>query len=424
MTLPQVVGFASGAFLLATGIAMLAARPRREGSTFFTLFVMAWGLEITLFNVAGLEIAEGLRGPMFVFALGLILLETVFLVHFIGRFSRREGPLAWSWAAGAGGLVLALLFAWSPDLFLDGLSFTTLGVLAIIVPNFAAFYVVLHLLADRLLEDVSEIEARELGIVFAAVALYASSTAGFQAVQYTVDWTYWADVQGTAATAGLAGLFLAATAFLAVVAVRLRRRARASQGAVAVVLRRAWLAVAVPWVLGVAASGFEVAGGSWLALVEALRVGTGLLIAYGLVKFEIFDLDLKVKQGLRRVTVVGVFVVAFFAVSETVELLISDVAGNWAGLGAAGVVTLGLRPLEARADQLADRVMPGVEDSAAYREEREVEVYQAAVERAAGDEVLTDREREILAGLRADLGLQDEEARRIETRVLETPIAA
>lgn len=427
MTLSQVLGFTSGGILLLTGIALLAARPRREGSRFFSLFILVWGTEITLFNSATFVENEDLLASLFALGLGLILIETLFLVHFIGRFSRadREGSLIWSWAAGALVLVLGFTLFVDPGLFLEGVGFSTLGIVGVTVPRFAAFYVTLHILSSRLLTDVSDVEARELAIVFAALALYASYFAGFQNVQYAADWSQWVELQGLWSTVALTALFALATAFIGALAYRLRRRASAAtEEQRATLLRRVSLSVVVPWILGVGVAITEVAGAPWFGFFGVFRIAAALLIAYGLLKFEIFDIDRKVKLGLRNSVVAGTFVIAFFAVSESLELVLSDTFGTWAGLGAAGALTLAFRPIEDRASRIANHAMPGVDESEAYEEKRSAEVYQAAVERAARDEVITDREKEILSGLRDELGLRDNEARRIEEEMLPEPVIA
>lgn len=426
MTLSQVLGFASGSILILTGLALLAARPRREGSQFFSLFILIWGTEITLFNSAGFVEDEGLLISLFAVGLGLILIETLFLVHFIGRFSRvdREGSLVWSWAVGALVLVLGLLFLVDAGLFVDGIGFSTLGIVGITVPRFGAFYVTLYILSKRLLQDVSDVEARELGIVFAALSLYASYFAGFQNVQYAADWSTWVELQGLWSTVVLTALFALATAFIGALAYRLWRRASAVEARRATIFRRVSLSIVLPWALGVGVAITEVAGAPWFGFFGVFRIGTALLIAYGLLKFEIFDIDRKIKLGLRGSAIAGLFVLVFFAASETVEFFLSNQFGTWAGLGAAGLLTLGFRPIEERASRLSDRAMPGVDDSPAYEHKRKVEVYQAAVERAMGDEVLTEREKGILAGLRDELGLRDNEAREIEERFLPEPVVS
>lgn len=422
MSLVAYLGIASGVALVLTGVGLGLARPRREGSWFFVAFVIAWGGETALFN--SFPLVDSLSTVVFLerLALVLLLVQILFLVHFTVRFTRsmdtRHGW--WSWGAAALTLAVGGAFAVDPSLFSD-LSGRSLGTLLFItIPNFAALYVTVGILADRHASPRSEIEHREVRIILIGLMLYASYAAGFHLS------LYW----GLIATEGavldfqlLGGLFTLATVFLVGLAANRWRMDEAPDEWSP--RERPMLLVALlgPFLVGLVTGIAQIVDLPRIDLMGLFRIGTALVIAYGLLKFEIFDIDRKVKTGIRGSVIVGTFVVAFFVVSEGIETLVSETVGNWAGLGAAGLLTIGLRPIERKANQLADQAMPEVDDSQAYTEDRKAEVYQAAVERAAGDEVLTDREKEILAGLREDLGLHDNEAREIEERVLSRPVA-
>lgn len=422
MSLLAWIGVASGIALFATGSGLLAAGPRRPGSRFFSLFVIVWGIEIALFNARGL--AEFVRSEPIVLGtiFSLVLLETLFLVHFIVQFRGAEAGRSrrWSYGTAAFVAVVGAMLALDPSRFLQGTGFTTQASLLIFLPNFAALYVALHLLVDRYLSLSRGLELRETAIVATALSLYAGYTAGFFLSFYALEW--WSlDQLDTVADGPYLVLFLGASLLLGALVVRILRRTPEPPGDG---LDRWVLAgLSLPFLLGVATGAPSRLTDVRVDLFGVLRVAAALLIAYGLLKYDLFDIDLKVKRGLSRAATVSVFVFAFFIVSEGVELLISEAMGTWAGLGAAGLLALGLRPIERQADRLADRAMPRVEPSEAYLEERRAKVYQAAVERAAHDEVLTEREREILAGLREELGLREEEAQEIEQRIRSEPIA-
>lgn len=144
------------------------------------------------------------------------------------------------------------------------------------------------------------------------------------------------------------------------------------------------------------------------------------LLTYGILKTQLFEIDLKVKLGIERSTFVAVFGVAFLAVSEIAEALLG-VDGTLYGVGAAVVIGLFFRRVEQGAEYVADRLMPGVEDTEEYRAERKREVYRAAVESAAEDEVITEKERDVLAGLQDELALDRTDALEIERDVLGAP---
>lgn len=144
-----------------------------------------------------------------------------------------------------------------------------------------------------------------------------------------------------------------------------------------------------------------------------------LLLAYGVLSAQLFVVDLKIKEGLKRAGIVGGFVFVFFLVSEGLETLLAGTVGDWAGLAAAGLLAFMFRPLERAADRAADQVMPDVEDTAAYRQKRKREIYGATVEDLLADRELSERDRRILTNLRDQLGLEASSAEEIEDRVRE-----
>lgn len=147
-----------------------------------------------------------------------------------------------------------------------------------------------------------------------------------------------------------------------------------------------------------------------------------IVASFAVLGHQILDIDLKIKRGISRAPVAAVIAGAVFLISEGIEIWL-DIRSTVPALVAAGVVTgavaLAFRPLLHLGDRLAERVLPGVEDTASYHERRAREVYRAALENAVVDGVVTDAERAVLDGLQKDLGLGAAEARRLERGVLE-----
>lgn len=137
------------------------------------------------------------------------------------------------------------------------------------------------------------------------------------------------------------------------------------------------------------------------------------LVAYGMLKHQLFDIDLRVKRTVQRSTVLGAFAGAFFIGGETLEQIL-PIEDFILGLAAAAAVGLAFRPVQRGAMWLADRVMPGVANSADYLSERKYTVYRDAIEGALADGDISERERGILAKLRESLDIESEAARRIE----------
>lgn len=138
------------------------------------------------------------------------------------------------------------------------------------------------------------------------------------------------------------------------------------------------------------------------------------LIAYGILRAQVFDIDLRLQRGLQHTTVAAVFLVVFFVVSETIEALTSTRWGPVVGLVAAALLALVGDRLQRLAGRLSALAMPGVEDTPRYREERRAAVYRAAVADALQNGSISERERRVLGHLRDALGLAEADAARIE----------
>ncbi|MBW3583506.1 MAG: hypothetical protein KY455_10455 [Euryarchaeota archaeon] len=139
-----------------------------------------------------------------------------------------------------------------------------------------------------------------------------------------------------------------------------------------------------------------------------------LVLAYGVIQTHLFDIDLRIKRGIRRSTVAAVFVAAFFVVSELVAGLLSERIGLIAGVFATGALVFALAPLQSFAERVSDKAMPGVRDNEEYRTVRKRDVYLAALEGALVDGIVNDRERDMLVRLQDQLGLSATEARELE----------
>lgn len=140
------------------------------------------------------------------------------------------------------------------------------------------------------------------------------------------------------------------------------------------------------------------------------------LVAWGILKHQLFDIELQLKRGLQGTVVAGAIAAAFFVVAYAIEQFVS-VSSFVPGLVTAGLLAVTIQPLQRKAERLADRLMPGVEASQAYLTERKHEVYRGAIEAAMQDGSVSDRERAILVGLQSSLEVSAAHALRIEREV-------
>lgn len=424
MSVAAYVGITSGAALVLTGIAVGLARPRRTAGWFFAGFVTVWGIEKALFNT--FPFLDSLSTILVVerMAFAFVLVEILFLVHFTVRYTHGwDSKVAWwSWGTAAFTLAVGLWLAASPSTFSSTTGPTELANLLIVVPHFGVLFVTVGILASWHRTELRDLQHKEVRIVLVGLLLYVAYTAGFYFPLFGGAWIL--DPAGSPTSLKvLMVLFAVATAYLLYLAAGYIRLDESPPAWSSGERRLVCAAILVPMALGLATGIPAALDLGRIDLSGLLRIGSALLIAYGLLKFEIFGIDRTVKLGIRSSLVAGVFVVAFFAISEGVELLVSETVGTGAGLAAAGLLTLAFRPIEDAAGDVADRILPGVDDSEGYENRRKTAVYKAAVERAAGDQVLTDREKEILAGLREDLDLPTERARSIEENVLSRTVS-
>lgn len=151
-----------------------------------------------------------------------------------------------------------------------------------------------------------------------------------------------------------------------------------------------------------------------LAIIQLIYLP---LLAYGILKTQLFDVDLRIKRGISAGTVTAIFVAMFFVVSEGTQELVGERVGPFAGIAAAGVLVLAIHPLMNVGRKVASAAMPLVDDSEAYLAERKRLVYRAAAEGALADGALSPKERALLSRFGGELGLDPRDMVAIEDEV-------
>ena len=146
------------------------------------------------------------------------------------------------------------------------------------------------------------------------------------------------------------------------------------------------------------------------ALMNIVYVG---LLSYGILRHQLFDIDLKLKFVLRQSAVGGSIAGLFMVVSETLESLVPT-DGVVIGVVSAVVVVGLLQPVRRLAEKAANRLMKGVEDTPEYVDGQKRQVYRAMLEGAFRDGLVTDRERAMLDRLRQELGISSAVADSLE----------
>ena len=138
------------------------------------------------------------------------------------------------------------------------------------------------------------------------------------------------------------------------------------------------------------------------------------LIAYGILRTQLFDIDLRIRWTLKQSTVAAMAVSIIYVISELAEQFLSSELGNIAGLLAAAVVIFLLTPLQNFAERVAKAAMPNTERTPEYEAFRKMQVYESAISEAQQEGGISDKERALLVRLRDSLGISESDARAIE----------
>jgi len=147
------------------------------------------------------------------------------------------------------------------------------------------------------------------------------------------------------------------------------------------------------------------AGGTFLAVP---------LIAYGILRAHLFDIDLRIRWTIKQSTLATIFVTLIFLISEGADRFLSAELGNFAGLFAAAIVVFFLAPLQRFAEGVASAAMPNTKNTPEYTAFRKMQVYEEAVSEAHYEGGISEKERALLVRLRDSLGISETDADAIE----------
>ena len=137
------------------------------------------------------------------------------------------------------------------------------------------------------------------------------------------------------------------------------------------------------------------------------------LIAYGILKTQLFDIDLRIQWTIRQSTVAAAFVAVFYVVTEGADRLLESELGTWIGLLASAMLIFFLAPLQRVADRVSRAVMPNTADTPEYAAYKKLQVYEAALAEALPGGI-SGKERALLNHLRDSLGIATVDAEALE----------
>jgi hypothetical protein len=138
------------------------------------------------------------------------------------------------------------------------------------------------------------------------------------------------------------------------------------------------------------------------------------LIAYGILRAHLFDIDLRIRWTIKQSTLAAAVVTIIYVLSEGASRLLSSELGSIAGLVAAGLVVFFLAPLQRFAERVASNAMPNTQNTPEYAAHRKLQVYESTVAEALQGGDISEKERALLNRLRDTLGIAKADADAIE----------
>ncbi|MCA1813832.1 MAG: serine/threonine protein kinase, partial [Halobacteriales archaeon] len=247
----------------------------------------------------------------------------------------------------------------------------------------------------RMQESQAGIERRQVGIVLAAFALFVAYNAPAQLARFLGGA---AEASGSEA-ALIAGIMLASVVLLVALAARLVPAAR-EPGEAGRDARRVLAAMGLAFALAAVSLAASAFAGVELELLGLVRFGSVGLIAYGIARYQLFDLDLRVKHAAAWAGALLAAGVLGFAAWTLLRAT--------AGVGEVAAVLVGLAaavPLFRVATRLTDRLAPHVSAEGEHLYLRKLDVYRAALEDALRTGKPVDAGDAELAAVRQQLGL-------------------
>lgn len=138
------------------------------------------------------------------------------------------------------------------------------------------------------------------------------------------------------------------------------------------------------------------------------------LVVVAVLRYALFDLDLRIARSVSASAVGAAFAGAFLLGSEVLERFV-PVEGTVLGILAAVGIAFALRPIQHAAERAARALAPGLATTEAALDARKTEIYRAAVVTARSEGGTSPREERFLERLREQLGIPEGAAGRIET---------
>lgn len=394
---------AGGALILALGVWVLTLRPRARATVALGLFSTTFGSAFVVQNLVDPRSPDA--APYVVLTSAFLLAASAAVFLLASSFPRAvKGPeRVWSLGLAAAAVALSVAFVAvdATPLLPGGVAKAApAGSERVVAFGFtllpAALATAVVLLALRWTASKDATERRRYAVIAGAIVLWPGYTAGALAI----------DDGG--------GFFPVVMAILAF-AGALVLRAAAKGPAKAAARNVALLCFAAPLV-GMAAAALWGGSGGF----GAARLAMVLLLAYGILRQSLLDIDVKVRWTISKSTVAAAFIAVFFVASEAAQQFFGETLGStYVGIAAAGMLVFAMAPLQRVAERLAERAVPVSSSSAPARGDgdRRVVLYRRAVRFAIRDGRISPDEEVHLFEVAQELGLGAGDAIRLRRDV-------
>jgi hypothetical protein len=149
--------------------------------------------------------------------------------------------------------------------------------------------------------------------------------------------------------------------------------------------------------------------GIWRLVVPAL-------VVYAILRHQLFDLDVKLRFGVRIGGLAGIFVSVFFVATEAAQNILGDATGSpLLGVILAGSLVFFLHPLQKFTERFAQRAIPETRPIKSLSHADRIRLFADQATLAWSDGALTRRERLLLTQLQERLGISIQEAAEAES---------
>ena len=142
------------------------------------------------------------------------------------------------------------------------------------------------------------------------------------------------------------------------------------------------------------------------------------LVAYGVLRVQLFDVDIRIKRTLKRSTIAAAFVATFFIVSELAGEFLSSQLGTVLGIVVTGGLVFFLDPIQRAAERLSNVAMPNTVQTPEYENYRKLQVYESALQAALEDGHISRRQRRVLDSMIHSMGIDAKVAEQLENDAL------